>query len=176
MLEEVPTALGNGLLGTIHDFTVALGEGEEAAGVLERSAAIEEAIAAVLNGAAEDDAFNRLVVGTALAACEADWLRAFYRYLRQTGLGFTIYTVVDALRRAPQVTRPLVALFAARHDPAFTGDRAGAADEHNGAIRRGLGPGRRDQRRPAAAAVPCDHRGGAADQRVRPCRARGAGA
>ena len=139
VLEEVPTALGNGLLGTIHDFTVALGEGEEAGGLLQRSEAIEQAIAAVLNGAAEDDAFNRLVVGTALAAREADWLRAFYRYLRQTGMGFTITTVVDALRRAPQVTRPLIALFAARHDPAFADDRAGTADQHNDAIRRGLG-------------------------------------
>ena len=41
---------------------------------------------AVLNGLAEDDVFNRLVIGTALAAREANWLRAFYRYLRQGGL------------------------------------------------------------------------------------------
>jgi glutamate dehydrogenase len=125
-------------IGTIHDFTLAFEGGEGIDRLLERADAMEEAIAAVLNGAAEDDEFNRLVVGTALTAREADWLRAFYRYLRQAGVGFTIQTVVDALRRAPQVTRPLVALFAARHDPAFPADRAAAAEEANQAIRRGL--------------------------------------
>ncbi|RYD87331.1 MAG: glutamate dehydrogenase, partial [Sphingomonadales bacterium] len=143
VLQELPTLLesreaGTGCLGTIHDFTIALEDGDGLDELLERADAIEEAIAAVLNGAAEDDPFNRLVVGTALTAREADWLRAFYRYLRQAGVGFAIQTVVDALRRAPQVTRPLVGLFASRHDPAFTGDRAQAAEDCNQAIRRGL--------------------------------------
>ncbi|MCT2557758.1 NAD-glutamate dehydrogenase [Tsuneonella sp. YG55] len=143
VLEEVPTPLaagedGVGRLGTIHDFTLELGEGDEVEPLLERAMQIEEAVADVLNGAAEDDPFNRLVVGTGLSAHEADWLRAFYRYLRQTGMGFTIYTVVDALRRAPQVTVPLVALFAARHDPAFHGDREAEATKHLEAIRQGL--------------------------------------
>jgi len=138
VLTEVPTPLEGGALGTVHDFTLALPEGDEAAPLLERDDAIEAAIAAVLNNRSEDDAFNRLVVGTGLTAAQADWLRAFYRYLRQAGMGFTIYTVVDALRRAPQVTRPLIELFTARHDPAFTGDRQVAASAANEAIRRGL--------------------------------------
>ena len=29
------------------------------------------------------------------------WLRAWFRYLRQTGSAFGLVTVVDALRRAP---------------------------------------------------------------------------
>ncbi|ANY18907.1 NAD-specific glutamate dehydrogenase [Tsuneonella dongtanensis] len=143
VLEEVPTPLSVGedgiaRSGTIHDFTLALGEGEEVERLLDRCTQIEEAIAEVLNGLAEDDPFNRLVVGTGLSAREADWLRAFYRYLRQAGMGFTIYTVVDALKRAPQVTLPLVALFAARHDPDFKGDREAEAAKHDEAIRRGL--------------------------------------
>ncbi|WP_120716773.1 NAD-glutamate dehydrogenase [Tsuneonella amylolytica] len=144
VIDEIPTGLdedGEGpkdRYATIHDFTLALGEGEATEPLLARCTAVEEAIAAVLNGAAEDDAFNRLVVGIGLSAREADWMRAFYRYLRQTGMGFTIYTVVDALRRAPQVTGPLVRLFAARHDPAFAGDRGAAADEQSAAIRQGL--------------------------------------
>ncbi|MGN3974548.1 NAD-glutamate dehydrogenase [Tsuneonella sp. SYSU-LHT278] len=143
VLEEVPTPLGAGedgvgRFGTIHDFTLELGEGDTAEPLLDRAMQIEEAIADVLNGAAEDDPFNRLVLGTGLSSHEADWLRAFYRYLRQTGMGFTIYTVVDALRRAPQVTVPLVSLFAARHDPAFDGDRDAAAARHLGSIRQGL--------------------------------------
>jgi glutamate dehydrogenase len=138
VLTEIPTALADGQLGTIHDFQLALAEGDTAAPLLERAPAIERAVAAVLNDHAEDDPFNRLIIGTGLAAQEADWLRAFYRYLRQTGMGFTIYTVVDALYRAPTVTRALVALFRALHDPAHTGDRDAAAEEARTAIRQGL--------------------------------------
>ncbi len=138
VLTEIPTALADGRLGTIHDFQLGLAEGDAAAPLLDRADTIERAVAAVLNGQAEDDPFNRLVIGTGLAAREADWLRAFYRYLRQTGMGFTIYTVVDALHRAPAVTRALVALFRALHDPEFAGNRDTAADEARAAIRQGL--------------------------------------
>ena len=136
---EVPTFLTDASLGSIHDFLLTVPAGLDPATLIARAGLIEAALAEVLNGAAEDDPFNRLVTGTGLLAHEADWLRAFYRYLRQAGMGFTIYTVVDALERAPQVTMPLVALFAARHDPAFRGDRAAEAARHDEAIRRGLG-------------------------------------
>src|SRR4029079_18844162 len=99
---------------------------------------IERAIDAVINARAEDDVFNRLIVSSALSAQEADWLRAQYRYLRQTSIAYTIYTVVDALRGAPAVTRALIALFRAQHDPAFRGDRARAAADAEDAIRSGL--------------------------------------
>jgi glutamate dehydrogenase len=46
------------------------------------------------------------------------WLRAWFRYLRQTGSSFGLITVVDALRRAPHATRALIGLFVAAHDPA----------------------------------------------------------
>ena len=138
VLAEVPTGLVEKDGGTIHDFLLALPEGEDAARVLKRTEAIEEAISAVLNGLAEDDVFNRLVIGAALGAQAADWLRAFYRYLRQTGMGFTIYTVVDALSRAPQVAHGLIGLFTARHDPAFKGDRVKAEESAERAIREGL--------------------------------------
>ncbi len=138
VLAEIPTALDEGRLGTIHDFTLALPEGDTAAPLLARADAIEQAIAAVLNGRAEDDPFNRLVIGAGLGADEANLLRAFYRYLRQAGVSFTIYTVVDALDRAPTVTRAIAKLFAARHDPAFGGDREAAEKDAAAAIKQGL--------------------------------------
>ncbi len=138
VLTEMPAPLQGGTLGTVHDFTVALADGSGGARALERAEAIEQAIAEVLNGNAEDDSFNRLVVSTALSARETEWLRAFYRYLRQTGMGFTIYTVVDALARASDVTRALIALFVARHDPAFKGDRVAAEDAAMAATKSGL--------------------------------------
>ncbi len=135
---RIPTELDSGKLGTIHDFLLALPDGLDCADVLARAAAIEGSIAAVLNGAAEDDPFNRLIAATALGAEEANWLRAWFRYLRQAGLSFAVQTVVDALQGAPQVTRALVALFIARHDPAFKGDRAAAEETQQAAIRDGL--------------------------------------
>lgn len=138
VLTEVPTPLEGGALGTIHDFLLGLPESDSAAPLLERAEPIEQAIAAVLNKQAEDDPFNRLVIGTGLSARDADLLRAFYRYLRQAGMGFTIYTVVDALYRAPKVTRGLVELFTALHDPDFTGDRGEGAKSARAAIKLGL--------------------------------------
>ncbi len=142
VMTQLATALAGGALGTIHDFTLELPAdaqaGTDAASILERTGAIESAIAEVLNGYAEDDAFNRLVIDTGLTAREAEWLRAIYRYLRQTGISFTIYTVVDALARAPQVTRAMIDLFTARHDPAFAGDREAAIGAAIAAFNAGL--------------------------------------
>jgi glutamate dehydrogenase len=135
---EIQTALDERRIGTIHDFLLGVPEAGIADAALERAGVIESAIAAVLNGQAENDVFNRLVVEARLDAREANWLRAFYRYLRQTGVSFTIYTVVDALRGAPLVTRALVQLFAARHDPDFAGSRGDAEAEAAAAIRQGL--------------------------------------
>ena len=123
VMTQMTTRLADGALGTIHDFTLEPPQGADISAILERATPIETAIAEVLNGGAEDDPFNRLVIDTALSSREAEWLRAIYRYLRQTGMGFTIYTAVDALARAPRVTRAMIDLFVARHDPAFDGDR-----------------------------------------------------
>ncbi len=138
VLAEMPTRLDDGALGTIHEFTLELPQGSDVDALLSRAEIIETAIAEVLNGQSEDDAFNRLVVGTRLGAQQAIWLRAIYRYLRQVGMGFTIYTVVDALQRAPHVTQAIIDLFVARHDPAFEGDREAAIAAAISAYQRGL--------------------------------------
>ena len=138
VVEDLPTDLDEGRLGTIRDFQLALPAGLEVGAVMARAGAIEAAFAEVLNGAAEDDPFNRLIATVGLSAAEANWLRAWYRYLRQAGLNYGVPTAVDALHHAPQVTRGLVDLFVARHDPAFKGDRAAAEAAAQDAIRDGL--------------------------------------
>jgi glutamate dehydrogenase len=135
---EDATLLENGALGAIHDFALELPAGVAAADLFARAEQIDAAIAAVLNGAAEDDAFNRLIVTTGLAAHEANWLRAWYRYLRQATLHYGIATVVDALQSAPAVTRGVIDLFLARHDPGFSGNRERAEARADAAIRDGL--------------------------------------
>ncbi len=135
VLAEIPTTLTGEDSATIHDFLLGAPAAKLA---LERAGPIEQAVVAVLNARAEDDVFNRLVVTTGLSAREAEWLRAFYRYLRQANVAFTIYSVVDALAAAPKVTRALVELLRARHDPAFTGDRAATSAQIDDAVRAGL--------------------------------------
>ncbi|MFM5918080.1 MAG: NAD-glutamate dehydrogenase domain-containing protein, partial [Novosphingobium sp.] len=138
VIEDQPTALDEGRLGTIHDFTLALPAGLDPATLMARSEVIETALAAVLNGSAEDDPFNRLIAGVSLSAREADWLRAWYRYLRQAGVNYGIATAVDALQNAPAVTRGLIHLFRIRHDPAHHGDRTKGETLAQDEIRDGL--------------------------------------
>ncbi|MEM1196997.1 MAG: NAD-glutamate dehydrogenase domain-containing protein [Pseudomonadota bacterium] len=135
---QMTTRLADGALGTIHDFTLENPSDLDLASVLERADVIEAAIAKVLDDDAEDDPFNRLVIDIGLTARETEWLRAIYRYLRQTGVSFTIYTVVDALARAPDVTRALIELFVARHKPDFSGDRDAAIESATRAFDAGL--------------------------------------
>ncbi|MEM1197499.1 MAG: NAD-glutamate dehydrogenase domain-containing protein, partial [Pseudomonadota bacterium] len=138
VMTQMTNRLADGALGTIHDFTLRAPPTANITKMLERATVIEAAIAAVLNGSAEDDPFNRLVIDTGLSAREAEWLRAIYRYLRQTGMGFTIYTVVDALSRAPQVTRAMIDLFTARHTPDYEGDRDASLRIANASFNAGL--------------------------------------
>ncbi|MCH2988220.1 NAD-glutamate dehydrogenase, partial [Listeria monocytogenes] len=72
----------------------------------------------VLEGKAENDAFNRLIVDAGMAPASVVLFRAWFRYLRQAGLTYGLVTVVDALRRAPKVAAALIERFTAAHDPA----------------------------------------------------------
>ncbi|WP_293873447.1 MULTISPECIES: NAD-glutamate dehydrogenase domain-containing protein [unclassified Sphingomonas] len=130
VIGELPTRLREDNDSFVHDFVVesdASGEGHDAA-------VLEGAIAAALEGKAENDAFNRLIVDVGLSPQSVVLLRAWFRYLRQAGLPYGLTTVVDALRRAPKLTKALLARFAAAHDPANPTDVQGS-DE---AIERGL--------------------------------------
>ena len=120
VLEEMPTALAGGI-GHIHDFHVEVGGEADIDAILARIPAIERSIAGVLKGASEDDEFNQLVLYAGLDTKAVVWLRAWFRYLRQTGSSFGLVTIVDALRRAPNATRALVGLFVAAHDPLVNG-------------------------------------------------------
>ncbi|WP_349773285.1 NAD-glutamate dehydrogenase domain-containing protein [Sphingomonas sp. KRR8] len=125
VLEEQPTALGDGSLGHIHDFLVALPDGHHTDALLKRAGVIEIAIGAVLEGRAENDEFNQLVLLADLDPQPVVWLRAWFRYLRQTGVAYGLVTIVEALRRSPGATRSLINWFTAAHDPASTDDRDG---------------------------------------------------
>ena len=128
MIEEVPTELGGGRDGHIHDFLLSIPRGATSPlGDPARIAEIEGAIAVTLCGSAENDAFNQLVVSPGLEPRAIMWLRAWFRYLRQAGASYSIQTFVHALRNAGDVTRALVALFEALHRPGHVSAEAAAA-------------------------------------------------
>ncbi|MCA1654581.1 MAG: NAD-glutamate dehydrogenase [Sphingomicrobium sp.] len=115
VLEEFPTPLGDGSHGTIHDFLLELPAGTDLEAIMARAGLIEGAISDVLGGTAENDPFNQLILFAELDPQPVVWLRAWFRYLRQTGVAYGLATVVDALRRAPRATGGLIALFTAAH-------------------------------------------------------------
>ncbi|WP_417620564.1 NAD-glutamate dehydrogenase [Parasphingorhabdus sp.] len=127
VLESVPTPLEGGRLGYIHDFLLELRSAERCESLIARADEIEAAITSVLDGEAENDAFNQLIITAGIDARSTIWMRAWFRYLRQTGLSYGLITVVEALTKAPDVTAALIQLFGALHDPNFEGDRAAAA-------------------------------------------------
>jgi glutamate dehydrogenase len=135
VLEESPTAMGDG--NYIHDFKLRL-RGGDIAGIAPRTAVLQSALSQVLDGQAENDVFNQLVTLAAIDPVAVIWLRAWYRYLRQTGLTYGMPNVVAALAKNPGITQAVIALFQALHDPAATHDRTKEAVRIGKAIDAGL--------------------------------------
>ena len=135
VLEESPTTLSDG--NYIHDFRLAL-RGGEVETVMARASVLEDAISQVLDGEAENDVFNQLVTIAGLDPHAVIWLRAWYRYLRQTGVTYGMITAVAALAKNADVTRNIISLFEALHDPAATGDRTNALSKYVRSIETGL--------------------------------------
>ncbi|MFD5033750.1 NAD-glutamate dehydrogenase [Streptomyces sp. NPDC058405] len=77
----------------------------------------QEAFAAVWTGAAENDGFNSLVLRAGLNWRQAMVLRAYAKYLRQSGSTFSQDYMEDTLRINVHTTRLLVSLFEARMSP-----------------------------------------------------------
>ncbi|MEK6638353.1 MAG: NAD-glutamate dehydrogenase domain-containing protein [Pseudomonadota bacterium] len=138
VMEELSTPVGGGALGHIQKFVLEAPIGSNAATIAAAPATIQRAIARVLEGLAEDDRFNQLVVELGFDLGEVTLFRALFRYLRQTGLAYGLVTVVDALRGAPTVAHAIIGLFNAHHNPAQKKARAKAADDADQAIARGL--------------------------------------
>jgi glutamate dehydrogenase len=136
VLKETPTRLVTEPEGHIHEFAL-MTAGEAPRGpLLARAEVIEDVVASVLEGRSENDVFNQLIVTVGLKQRDVVLLRAWFRYLRQTGLSYSMTTVVDALRNAPDVTKCLIGLFNAMHEPGLLARDEGIAaasrhiDEH----------------------------------------------
>ncbi|MGH3106455.1 MAG: NAD-glutamate dehydrogenase, partial [Rubrobacteraceae bacterium] len=77
----------------------------------------QNAFARAWRGTVENDEFNRLVLRARLTWRQVTVLRAYCKYLRQSGTTFSQNYMEDALFANPHIARLLVELFEARLDP-----------------------------------------------------------
>lgn len=77
----------------------------------------QDAFAKVWANTLEDDAFNRLVLGAGLTGRRVTILRAYAKYMRQTGSSFSHTYIANTFSKYPQLAVLLVDLFAYRFDP-----------------------------------------------------------
>jgi glutamate dehydrogenase len=90
----------------------------------------EDAFLTVVDGRAEDDGFNQLVLGAGLAWREVALLRAYCKYLRQTGTLFSQRYIETTLAAHCHIARRLVELFVARFDPWAVSTSGGDDPDH----------------------------------------------
>ena len=100
-------------------------------------APFREAYIAVWRGEVENDGFNRLLLAAGLAAHEIAVLRAYCRYLLQTGITFSQTYMERVLAGNAVIARSLFRLFAQRLAPPENG-AARRSERLKAAIERGL--------------------------------------
>lgn len=101
---------------SIQDFEVQP-VGELAFDVQQVGALFEEAFEKIWRGSAENDGFNRLVLGAKLSWRHVAMLRGYCKYYLQAGATFSQAYMEETLNRYPAIAGLLVELFLARFDP-----------------------------------------------------------
>lgn len=90
----------------------------------------QEAFYRIWRGDAENDSFNRLVLGAGLSWRQTAVMRAYCKYLLQTGLPFSQQYMEQTLCANTSIATQLVALFEARFQPRGRKEANKAAAEH----------------------------------------------
>ncbi|WP_137885442.1 NAD-glutamate dehydrogenase [Pseudomonas sp. 2FE] len=75
---------------------------------------LQDAFVQIVGGAAENDAFNRLVLTAAMPWRDVALLRAYARYLKQIRLGFDLSYIASTLLNHVDIAKELVRLFKTR--------------------------------------------------------------
>ncbi len=133
VIEENPYAVQRG--GSrywIHDFHL-IDPASAEPDLGQVKAIFEEALAKVWYREMEDDSFNRLVLHAGMSWREVAIIRAYCKYLRQTGTAFSQTYMENTLAGNPGIARMLVDLFLVRFDPQEEDERdrrAGEIQEH----------------------------------------------
>ena len=100
----------------LHDVGVQLPDGIVLDDALE--AELRAVVESQLRGETEIDGFNRLVLAAGLTGRQVEVVRAYARYLRQSGFPLSQQFVEGAVARHASITRGIVALFEQHFDPA----------------------------------------------------------
>ena len=129
VVEETPYAIGRneGRRYWIHDFLLLDPTGAEL-DLGRVKAKFEEVFAKVWNGDIENDGFNQLALRAGLRWREVVVLRAYCKYLRQTGIAFSQAYMENTLARNPGIAKRLIDLFHARFDPLQVAGRSKRCD------------------------------------------------
>jgi glutamate dehydrogenase len=77
----------------------------------------QDAFERALNGETDSDAFNHLVIAAQMHWRQVRVLRAYCKYLLQTGVPFSANYMAETLARHPAIARLLIELFEAMFDP-----------------------------------------------------------
>ena len=80
---------------------------------------LDDAFLSTWSGKINNDGFNRLVINAGLTVREAEVLRAYSRYLRQTGITYSQGYIAGTLNRYPLIAADIIGLFHARFDPSL---------------------------------------------------------
>jgi glutamate dehydrogenase len=123
-----PIARRDGRKIWIHDFELEY-KFSEHVDLRQVTDSFTEAFRNVWLGRADSDGFNRLILGTQLSWREAMILRAYARYMKQTGFPFSLDYIADTLSQNLEVAQELVTLFHQHFDP-----RAASRQSETGAI------------------------------------------
>ncbi|AWV07187.1 NAD-glutamate dehydrogenase [Marilutibacter maris] len=104
----------------IQDFEVESAGGD--IDIEQLGANFEDAFAHIWRGDAENDGFNRLILGAGLSWRQVAMLRAYCKYLLQVGVPFSQAYVEQTFARYPLLARLMVELFEARFHPSTGGE------------------------------------------------------
>ncbi len=116
-IEEVPFRLtpSGARPVVLHEFALETADRSPVEG--ERMPLLAATLEALLDGRAEADRFNRLVLCAGLTWREAWVLRALWRWLKQVGAPFAQAAVEEAVVANPQAAAALIRMFGLRFDP-----------------------------------------------------------
>ncbi len=139
VLEERPYKIEPEDIGPLwlDDFGLSLA-GDSDVEIEEVRGIFQDTFEGMWSGAIECDDFNRLVLRARLAPREITVLRAYARYLHQTGFHFSQAYIQAALAGNASIARLLVELFKRRFDPVRVADRDPQCAERAAEIERAL--------------------------------------
>jgi glutamate dehydrogenase len=109
--------LGSTQIVRIRDFSLGAEGMQDDLGTVKEK--FQDAFIRVWNHEAENDGFNRLILGAELEWHEVVILRAYAKYLRQVGAAFSETAIQQTLARHPGVTRNIIQLFLNYFDPSL---------------------------------------------------------